>query len=93
MNRQTNGNEQSQRTITWVATFLSLALLVASLALALGSGEAVAQRSQTPTLIPAARPTPQGPKKTPEPAQTPSGTNEDLDQGWASELPEVLREG
>jgi uncharacterized iron-regulated membrane protein len=74
MNRRTNGNEQSQRTITWVATFLSLALLVASLALALGSGEAVAQRSQTPTLIPAARPTPQGPKKTPEPAQTPSDT-------------------
>ena len=34
----------------------------------------MAQRSQTPTLIPAARPTPQGPKKTPEPAQTPSGT-------------------
>jgi hypothetical protein len=53
---------------------VSLALLVASLALAFGSGEAVAQRSQTPTLIPAARPTPQGPKKTPEPAQTPSGT-------------------
>ena len=53
MNRQTNGNEQSQRTITWVATFLSLALLVASLALALGSGEAVAQRSD---------PTPSGTK-------------------------------
>jgi hypothetical protein len=53
MNRRTNGNEQSQRTITWVATFLSLALLVASLALALGSGEAVAESSD---------PTPSGTK-------------------------------
>jgi hypothetical protein len=74
MTRQTNRNGKPRSTITWVATFVSLALLVASLALAFGSGEAVAQRSQTPTLIPAARPTPQGPKKTPEPAQTPSGT-------------------
>jgi hypothetical protein len=49
MNRQTNQNGKPRSTITWVATFLSLALLVASLALALGSGEAVAQRSQTPT--------------------------------------------
>jgi len=62
MNRQTNGNEQSQRTITWVATFLSLALLVASLALALGSGEAVAKPSKTPTPTPTATPTPSGTK-------------------------------
>ena len=40
MNRQTNQNGKPRSTITWVATFLSLALLVASSALALGSGEA-----------------------------------------------------
>jgi len=43
MNRQTNQNGKSKNTITWVATFLSLALLVASVALALGSGGAAAQ--------------------------------------------------
>jgi ABC-type antimicrobial peptide transport system permease subunit len=53
MNRQTNQNGKPRSTITWVATFLSLALLVASLALALGSGEAVAESSD---------PTPSGTK-------------------------------
>jgi len=40
MNRQTNQSGKPRSTITWVATFLSLAFLVASSALALGSGEA-----------------------------------------------------
>jgi hypothetical protein len=53
MNRQTNQNGKPRSTITWVATFLGLALLVASLALALGSGEAVAAPSD---------PTPSGTK-------------------------------
>ena len=51
MNRQTNQNGKSKNTITWVATFLSLALLVASLALALGSGE-VAAGIKKGTLMP-----------------------------------------
>jgi len=62
MNRQTNQNGKPRSTITWVATFLSLALLVASLALALGSGEAVAKPSKTPTPTPTATPTPSGTK-------------------------------
>jgi hypothetical protein len=62
MNRQTNRNGKPRSTITWVATFLSLALLVASLALALGSGEAVAKPSKTPTPTPTATPTPSGTK-------------------------------
>jgi hypothetical protein len=45
MNRQTYQNGKPRSTITWVATVVSLALLVASLALALGSGEAVAENS------------------------------------------------
>jgi len=55
MNRQTSQNGKPKNTITWVATFLSLALLVASVALALGSGGAAAQR-------PASPPTPSGTK-------------------------------
>ena len=55
MNRQTSQNGKPKNTITWVATFLSLALLVASVALALGSGGAAAQR-------PASSPTPSGTK-------------------------------
>ncbi|MBO9386195.1 MAG: hypothetical protein J7453_07130 [Thermomicrobium sp.] len=62
MNRQTNQNGKPRSTITWVATFLSLAFLVASLALALGSGEAVAKPSTTPTPTPTATPTPSGTK-------------------------------
>jgi hypothetical protein len=62
MNRQTNQNGKPRSTITWVATFLSLALLVASLVLALGSGEAVAKPSKTPTPTPTATPTPSGTK-------------------------------
>jgi hypothetical protein len=62
MTRQTNRNGKPRSTITWVATFVSLALLVASLALAVGSGEAVAQRSKTPTPTPTATPTPSGTK-------------------------------
>jgi len=62
MNRQTNQNGKPRSTITWVATFVSLALLVASLALALGSGEAVAKPSKTPTPTPTATPTPSGTK-------------------------------
>jgi len=62
MNRQTNQNGKPRSTITWVATFLSLALLVASSALALGSGEAVAKPSKTPTPTQTATPTPSGTK-------------------------------